>query len=162
MRGRRLNSVVLKRSVVCVPFYSAGPLGFLDMVFCGKCGAEVADDVFFCSKCGARTVQGAHEGVEPHWRKDLDKALQSASRSLDAGLREARRSLEGVARDLGPELEQAREGLRDVAEDVGEELRDVADRLKGRRKKEGFHCSACGARNAESAKFCVECGKEIN
>ena len=78
-----------------------------------------------------------------------------------AGVKEARRSLEGVARDLGPELEQAREELRDVAEDVGDELRGVADRLKGRRKKEGFHCPACGARNAETAKFCVECGKAI-
>ena len=131
------------------------------MVFCSKCGAEVADDVFFCPKCGARTARGADEGVEPHWRKDLDAALKTASRSLDAGVREARRSLEEVARDLGPELEQAREGLRDTAEDVGEELRGVAERLKGRRKKEGLHCSACGARNAETAKFCVECGKKI-
>ncbi len=133
----------------------------MHMVFCSKCGAELADDVFFCSKCGARTARGADEGVEPHWRKDLDKALQSASRSIDMGVREARRSLEGVARDLGPELEQARDGLRDVAEDVGEELRDVADRFKGRRKKEVFHCSACGARNAENAKFCGDCGKAI-
>ncbi len=131
------------------------------MVFCSKCGAELADDVFFCPKCGARTTRGADEGVEPHWRKDLDKALQSASKSLDMGLREARRSLEGVTRDLGPELEQAREGLRDVAEDVGEELRDVADRLKGRREKEYFPCPSCGTRNVENAKFCIECGKEI-
>ena len=131
------------------------------MVFCAKCGAEVADDVFFCSKCGARTAKGADEGVEPHWRKDLDKALKSASKSLDAGLNEARRSLEGVARDLGPELEQAREGLKDVAEDVGEELRGVADRLKGQRKREYVHCPSCGTRNAEGAKFCVECGNAI-
>jgi hypothetical protein len=96
------------------------------MVFCSKCGAELADDVFFCSKCGARTARGEDEGVEPHWRKDLDKALQAASRSLDSGVREARRSLEEVARDLGPELEQAKEGLRDTAEDVGAELRGVA------------------------------------
>ena len=134
---------------------------FSDMVFCAKCGAEVADDVFFCSTCGARTIRGADEGVEPYWRKELDKALQTASKSLDAGVREARRSLEGVARDLGPELEQARDGLRDVAGDVGEELRDVADRLKGRRKREYVHCPGCGARNAEGAKFCVDCGKAI-
>ena len=131
------------------------------MVYCSKCGAEVADDIFFCPKCGARTARGANEGIEPHWRKDLDKALQTASRSLDAGVREARRSLEEVARDLGPELEQAKAGLKDTAEDVGEELRGVAERLKGRSKKEGFHCSACGARNVEGARFCVECGKEI-
>ena len=131
------------------------------MVFCSRCGAELADDVFFCSNCGARTARGADAGVELHWRKDLDKALQTASKSLDAGLREAKRSLEAVARDLGPELEQAREGLRGAAEDVGEELRDVADRLKGRRKTEDIHCPSCGARNAESAKFCVECGKAI-
>lgn len=131
------------------------------MVFCGKCGAELADDVFFCPKCGARTARGADEGVEPHWRKELEQALQTASRSLDAGVREARRSLEEVARDLGPELEQAKEGLRDTAEDVGEELRGVAERLKGRRKKENFHCPSCGTRNAENAKFCIECGAEI-
>jgi len=133
----------------------------LHMVFCSKCGADLADDVFFCPKCGARTARGADEGVEPHWRKELDQALQKASKSLDAGVSEARRSLEEVARDLGPELEQAKAGLRDTAEDVGEELRDVADRLRGRRKKEGFHCSACGARNVATAKFCVECGKAI-
>jgi hypothetical protein len=131
------------------------------MVFCAKCGAEVADEIFFCPKCGARTAKGADEGVEPHWRKDLDKALKSASKSLEAGVNEARRSLEGVARDLGPELEHAKEGLRDVAEDVGEELRGVADRLKGQRKTEGLHCPACGAKNAETAKFCVACGKAI-
>ena len=131
------------------------------MVYCSKCGAEVGDDVFLCPKCGARTARGANEGVEPHWRKDLDKALQTASKSLDTGIREARRSLEEVARDLGPELEQAKEGLSRTAEDVGEELRGVADRLKDRRKKEGFHCSACGTKNAENAKFCVKCGTAI-
>jgi len=131
------------------------------MVFCSKCGAELADDVFFCPKCGARTARGADEGVEPHWRKELDQALQTASRSLDAGVREARRSLREVAQDLGPELEQAKEGLRDTAEDVGEELRGVAERLRGRRKMEVFHCPSCGMRNAETAKFCVECGAEI-
>ncbi|MEE8355297.1 MAG: zinc-ribbon domain-containing protein [Candidatus Bathyarchaeia archaeon] len=131
------------------------------MVFCGKCGAEVAEDVFFCSKCGARTARGADEGVEPHWRKDLDKALQTASKNLDAGLKEAKRSLEEVARDLGPELDQAREGLKGAAEDVGEELRDVADRLKGRVKKSGLHCPSCGAKNSENAKFCIECGKAL-
>jgi ribosomal protein L40E len=131
------------------------------MVFCSKCGAELADDVFFCSKCGARTARGEDEGVEPHWRKDLDKALQAASRSLDSGVREARRSLEEVARDLGPELEQAKEGLRDTAEDVGAELRGVAERLKRPRKKEYIYCPTCGTRNAENAKFCVECGETI-
>jgi len=131
------------------------------MVFCSKCGAELPDDVFFCPKCGARTARGADEGVEPHWRKELDQALQKASKSLDAGVSEARRSLEEVARDLGPELEQAKAGLRDTAEDVGEELRGVAERLRGRRKREGFHCPSCGARNVETAKFCVECGKAI-
>ena len=131
------------------------------MVFCGKCGAELADDVFFCSKCGARTARGTDEGIEPHWRKELDQALQTASRSFDAGVREARRSLEEVARDLGPELEQAKEGLRDTVEDVGEELRSVAERLKGQRKREYVHCPSCGTKNAENAKYCVECGKMI-
>jgi hypothetical protein len=130
-------------------------------VFCRKCGAEVEDDVFFCSKCGARTARGADAGVEPHWREDLDKALQSASRSLDAGVREAKRSLEAVARDLGPELEHAKAGVRGAAEDVGEELRDVADRLKGRGKREYIHCPACGTKNVGDAKFCIECGKAI-
>jgi DNA-directed RNA polymerase subunit RPC12/RpoP len=131
------------------------------MVFCAKCGAEVSDDVFFCPKCGARTARGADKGVEPHWRKDLDKALQTASKSLDSGVRAAKRSLEEVARDLGPELEQAREGLKDTAEDVGEELRGVAERLKGSRKREYVYCPACGTRNVENATFCVECGKRI-
>ena len=134
------------------------PLIFFEMVYCSKCGAELADDVFFCSTCGARTTRGADEGIEPHWRKDLDNALQAASKNLEAGVREARRSLEAVARDLGPELEQAKEGLSRTAEDVGEELRGVAERLKDRRKKEGFHCNACGAKNTEDAKFCVKCG----
>ncbi len=132
-----------------------------DMVFCVKCGAEIADDTFFCSKCGARTARGADEGVEPHWRKELDRALQTASKNLDAGVEGAKRSLEGVARDLGPELEQAREGIKDVAEDVGDELRDVADRLKVRVKKTGLHCPSCGAKNTENAKFCIECGKAL-
>ena len=133
----------------------------MHMVFCSKCGAELTDDAFFCPQCGARTARGADEGVEPHWRKELDQALQTAFRSLDAGVREARRSLEEVARDLGPELEQAKVGLRDTTEDVGEELRGVAERLKGRRRREGLHCPSCGARNAETAKFCTEFGKEI-
>jgi hypothetical protein len=94
------------------PFYSEAPINFFEMVYCSKCGAEVGDDVFFCPKCGARTARGADEGVEPHWRKDLDKALQTASKSLDTGVREARRSLEEVARDLGPELEQAKRDKR--------------------------------------------------
>ena len=143
------------------PYYSEEPFIFFETVYCSKWGAEIGDDVFFCPKCGARTARGADEGIEPYLRKDLDKALQTASKSLDMGVREARRSLEEVARDLGPELEQAKEGLSRTAEDVGEELRGVAERLKVQRKTEGFHCSACGARNAENVKFYVKCGNKI-
>ena len=76
-------------------------------------------------------------------------------------MKEARRNLEEVAKDLGPELEQAKEGLKDTAEDVGEGLRNVAERLTGRRERQRNYCASCGTKNAEGAKFCVECGKPL-
>jgi membrane protease subunit (stomatin/prohibitin family) len=131
------------------------------MVFCSKCGTELNEETFFCTNCGARTARGDDEGVEPHWKKELEEALQKASKSLDAGFREAMQSLENVARDIKPELEEAKEGLREAAEDVGAGIRGAAERLKGRRRQEYLHCSACGKKNIGTAKYCNECGKPI-
>lgn len=131
------------------------------MAYCAKCGGELGEDTYFCPNCGARTPKGTDEGVEPHWRKELDKALQTASRNLDEGLKEARRNLEEVARELGPELEQAKEGIKEAAEDVGDGIRGAADRLKSRTERTHVYCPSCGRKNDEKATFCIDCGEKI-
>jgi len=131
------------------------------MVYCSNCGTETSEDANFCPKCGARTPRGVESGVEPHWRDEVDRALQAASRSIDEGLKKAREYIQEAVRDISPELEQARESLREVAEEVGDELRGAGEEIRRHTSIAHVYCPECGEKNTGYAKFCTKCGKEI-
>jgi len=132
------------------------------MVYCSNCGAVISEDANFCLKCGARTPRGIESGVEPHWKEEMDKALQAAARNIEEGMKKAREYIQEAVRDLGPELEQARESLREVAEEVGEELRGAGKEIRRHTGIAPVYCPECGEKSTGYAKFCTKCGKKIN
>lgn len=131
------------------------------MVYCSNCGIEISEEANFCLKCGSRTPKGIENGVVPHWKEDLDKTLQAASKSFEEAIKKAREHIQTGVRDLGPELEQVRESLREVAEDFGEKLRSVGEDIRKRTGMARVSCSECGEKNMTYAKYCIKCGKEI-
>lgn len=131
------------------------------MVYCSNCGREVGEEANFCPKCGARTPKGFEIGVEPHWKEEVDKALQVAAKNIEEGIKKAREYVKEAVRDLSPELEQAREKLREVAEDVGEELRSAGKEIRRRTSIAPVYCPECGEKNTGYAKFCTKCGQKI-
>lgn len=131
------------------------------MVYCSNCGTEISDDASFCQKCGARTPIGIESGVEPHWRVEVENALQASVKYIEEGVKKAIGYIQEGVRELGPELEQVREGLKEVVEDLGEELRGASEAIKKRTKMAPVICPECGEKNPGNAKFCTKCGKKI-
>jgi len=116
------------------------------LVFCSNCGKELNDDANFCTNCGTRTPKGVNEGVSIPWveteiKRDLDNALQKASKALDEGVRVARESLKEVAVEIDKELKSAKEKVRE--------------------RSQPAYCAVCGQENTRSAKYCTKCGNKL-
>jgi len=113
--------------------------------FCTNCGKELDIEWNFCPKCGVRTESGVKTGVaipwasDPHWRQEMDVALQKASKAIEDGVKIVRETFKEVAGGVEKGVNQARTSM-----------------------KEGpVHCENCGQDNAKFAKFCSKCGKEL-
>ncbi len=115
------------------------------MPYCSNCGKEMGDDANFCPKCGVRTEKGAKEGVaipwasDPHWRMEMDIALQKASRAIDDGVKIVQDTFREVAGEVGKGVNSARESV----------------------KAGPIYCKNCGAENSKYARFCTKCGKPL-
>jgi predicted Zn-ribbon and HTH transcriptional regulator len=117
------------------------------MTYCSNCGNELDVESNFCQKCGVRTEKGVKEDVaipwasDPNWRKEIDTALQKASKAVDDGVK------------------ILQETFKDVAEEVEKEAKSVRTNFK--EKIGPVFCRNCGTENTKYAKFCTKCGKEL-
>ncbi|MEM3404075.1 MAG: zinc ribbon domain-containing protein [Nitrososphaeria archaeon] len=74
------------------------------MVFCSRCGKELAEDAFFCPKCGYKTLKGTEAGVvSPYedWRetlsrmgKEMEKAFDTAAKEIEKAFSTAKKSIQ--------------------------------------------------------------------
>ena len=112
------------------------------MSYCSNCGKELDAESNFCQKCGVRTDKGVKEGVaipwasDPHWRQEMDVALQKASKAIDDGVKIVRETFRDVASEVEKGVKQARTSVP-------------------------VTCRSCGQENTKFAKFCTKCGKEL-
>ena len=118
------------------------------MTICRSCGTELIEDVNFCPNCGLRTEKGENDNVRtpvdrrPDWEKDLEYAIQNASKLLEEA------------------VETAKKGLKQVSEEVKTEIDKAKD---ARSKKNGpVYCPKCGAKNPSDSDYCTKCGDKIH
>ena len=68
------------------------------MTVCRSCGTELSEDVNFCPNCGLRTEKGENDNVKtpvdrrPDWEKDLEYAIQNASKLLEEAVETAKKA----------------------------------------------------------------------
>lgn len=118
------------------------------MVTCRSCGTELTEDSNFCPNCGLRTEKGENDNVKtpvdrrPEWEKDLEFAVQNASKLLEEA------------------VDKAKKGLRQVSEEV----KTGIDRAKESRpmKSTPVYCPKCGAKNPSDSDYCTKCGAKIH
>ncbi|MCW4049826.1 MAG: zinc ribbon domain-containing protein [Candidatus Bathyarchaeota archaeon] len=117
------------------------------MVNCRGCGDELAPIANFCPKCGLRTEKGEEEGVKtpigtrPGWEKDIETALNNATKLMEEAFDAARRGLQTAADEIGVEIEKAKTWRATKANPV--------------------YCPKCGKKNPNDALYCTTCGKEL-
>jgi predicted amidophosphoribosyltransferase len=117
------------------------------VTYCSNCGKELDAESNFCSKCGVRTEKGVKEGVsipwasDPHWRAEMDVALQKASRAIDEGVR------------------IVQETFREVAGEVEKGVNTAKTNVKERTGP--VFCKVCGNENTRYSKYCMKCGKPL-
>jgi predicted amidophosphoribosyltransferase len=117
------------------------------MIYCSNCGKELETETNFCPKCGVRTDKGVAEGVaipwasDPHWRQEMDVALQKASRAIDEGVK------------------VVQETFREIAGEVEKGVKTAKTRVEERNGP--VFCRNCGKENTRYARFCTKCGKEL-
>ena len=117
------------------------------MGYCSNCGRELDAESNFCAKCGVRTEKGLKEDVaipwasDPHWRQEIDVALQKASKAVDDGVK----IVQDTFREVAGEVEK---GVKSARTSVKERTGPV-------------FCKNCGQENTRYARFCTKCGKGL-
>jgi predicted amidophosphoribosyltransferase len=120
------------------------------MVKCKSCDHDLDKDANFCSHCGLRTEKGMKNGIKTpvdgraSWEKEVQDALETATKKLEEGFKIA--------------LESLREAAEGISSDISE--RREMRRSKPTRKK-ALYCTQCGAKNDSDAVYCTKCGKEL-
>jgi predicted amidophosphoribosyltransferase len=117
------------------------------MTYCSNCGKEIDAEANFCSKCGVRTEKGAKEGIsipwaaDPHWRQEMDIALDKASKAIDQSVKIVQDKLHEVAHEVDKNVKSARTSVVEMTTPV--------------------YCKNCGQENTKYARFCTKCGKPL-
>jgi predicted amidophosphoribosyltransferase len=118
-----------------------------NVTYCSNCGKEIDAESNFCPKCGVRTEKGVKEGAsipwasDPHWRQEMDIALEKASKAIDEGVKIVQDTFHEVAREVDKNVKTART--------------NVSERTVP------FFCKNCGQENTRYARFCTKCGKSL-
>ena len=106
------------------------------MVFCSKCGKELAEDAYFCSKCGVRTGVGMAAGVAPPVVEEVRDALMKAGREVEKAFNKA-------TKEMDEAFKKARDNVRET------------------RARANQTCPNCGATDLSNAAFCPKCGTKL-
>ena len=118
------------------------------MSTCRSCENELTEDANFCPNCGLRTEKGENDNVRTpvdrrlNWEKDLDKAIQAATKLLEEAVETAKKGLKQISEELKTELEKAKE-----------------TRTK---KNNSIYCPKCGAKLPNDSEYCTKCGSKIH
>lgn len=118
------------------------------MHICRSCGKELTEEANFCPHCGLRTEKGEIDNVRtpvdrrPHWEKDLELAVQNATKVLEEAVEVAKKGLKRVTEEIRLEVDKARE--------------------LGSQKSVSLYCSNCGAKNPSDSYYCTKCGRRLN
>ena len=117
------------------------------MTYCSNCGKEIDAEANFCPKCGVRTEKGVKEGVsipwaaDPHWKQEMDIALDKASKAINEGVKIVQDTFREVAHEVDKNVNTARTSVTERTTPV--------------------YCKNCGQENTRYAKFCMKCGKPL-
>jgi predicted amidophosphoribosyltransferase len=117
------------------------------VTYCSNCGKELDAESNFCFNCGVRTEKGIKEGAsipwasDPHWRAEIDVALQKASKAIDEGVKIVQETFREVAGEVEKGVKSAKTNIKESTGPV--------------------FCKVCGTENTKYAKFCTKCGKPL-
>ena len=106
------------------------------MVFCSKCGKELAEDAYFCPRCGVRTGVGITAGVLPPVLEEMRDALLKAGREMGKAFNKATKEMD-------------------------EAFRKARDNVREARARVNQTCPNCGAADLGNAAFCPKCGTKL-
>ena len=117
------------------------------MPTCRSCETELAEDANFCPNCGLRTEKGENDNVRtpvdrrPEWEKDVELALQNATKLLEEAVETAKKGLKQVSEEVRSEIDKAKES---------------------RPKRKPLYCPKCGSKNPNDSVYCTKCGAKIH
>jgi uncharacterized membrane protein YvbJ len=65
------------------------------MVYCSRCGEEVAETALFCLQCGVMTSKGEETGVSYpwNWEKELEKTISNVSTEIEKAFTSVRENV---------------------------------------------------------------------
>jgi len=118
------------------------------MPICRSCETELAEDLNFCPNCGLRTEKGENDNVRtpvdrrPDWEKDLEYAVQNATKLLEEAVETAKKGLKQVTEEVRIEIDKAKESRHS--------------------KKTSQYCPKCGNKNPNDSEYCTKCGSKIH
>ena len=106
------------------------------MVYCSKCGTQIADDAYFCPKCGTKTIAGkAAKAAYP--ADELRDAFYNVGIELE-------RAFNIAARETHSAIQRARENWQQKPA-----------------QPQTVACPKCGTKNAAGSIFCCSCGTRL-
>jgi ribosomal protein L40E len=108
----------------------------MHLVFCSKCGAEVAEEAYFCPRCGFRTRKGVEVGIAAPM-EDMREAFASMEKELERAFTTA-------------------------AKEMHKAFKTVRESVKEKSFTSQIVCTSCGEKNPSGVSFCYKCGKKID
>lgn len=105
------------------------------MEYCHKCGVKLPEDAYFCPKCGLRTQKGVQAGVSTPW-EEMAEAFSKMGKEMGKAFSAAAKEMQKAFQEAGRSVKESSSGKL-------------------------VECADCGGNNPSTARFCRECGKEL-
>ncbi len=114
------------------------------MVYCSKCGAQIAEDAYFCPKCGTKTQAGKNAKVT-YPTDEIQDAFYRVGTELE-------RAFTIAAHETHAALKRASENIQQ---------KTSSSETNETKQEKTIICPNCGAKNMQGTFFCFSCGKKI-